>query len=599
MTINNNIELILSNGYKLFKSEKYNEAIKVFQKAIELDKQYPKTLFLLGVSFALNGNLKNAKNYLIKASLVDPKNYFVHYNLAKVYSDLNFEQKAIEHHIKTIEINSNNYEAWLNYGLSLKKINKKEDALKCFNKALKLNKKINGIYNNIGDIYSEIGNNEDALKNYNKSLEFKNDVPTALTNIGSVFHNLKNFLKAIEYHKKAIKIKPSFAEAYTNLGKSYRGIFDFKNAILHLDKAIKINPALESALIIKAIILTDIGKYKEALVFYQRVLKKNSKNYDAHNNLGILYLSMQNFNKGWKHYNKRFNKKKYMGSNITTDIKTWDGKEKISSLLLSSEQGIGDQILYASMINELQKLCKKIYFICDPKLKKVFKNTFKELNFISKSDLNNKRSNYIFDRHITVGNLGEYFRKNISDFKKVKLPYIFDNKKLTKQLKNKIKKTNKITCGLSWQSTNKTIGINKSIQLSQFSKIININKISFINLQYGNVKKEITNFNHKNKNKIINLNDIDLTEDLEGLSSIIKNCDFVLTTSNTTAHLAGALNIETIVLVPRGKGKLHYWGLKKDRTPWYPSVKIFRQGIDHTWHDTLNEVEKYIVNRFT
>ena len=68
MTINNNIELILSNGYKLFKSEKYNEAIKVFQKAIELDKQYPKTLFLLGVSFALNGDLKNAKNYLIEAS---------------------------------------------------------------------------------------------------------------------------------------------------------------------------------------------------------------------------------------------------------------------------------------------------------------------------------------------------------------------------------------------------------------------------------------------------------------------------------------------------------------------------------------------------
>ena len=85
MTINNNIELILSNGYKLFKSEKYNEAIKVFQKAIELDKQYPKTLFLLGVSFALNGDLKNAKNYLIEASLVAPKNYFVHYNLAKVY----------------------------------------------------------------------------------------------------------------------------------------------------------------------------------------------------------------------------------------------------------------------------------------------------------------------------------------------------------------------------------------------------------------------------------------------------------------------------------------------------------------------------------
>ena len=98
---------------------------------------------------------------------------------------------------------------------------------------------------------------------------------------------------------------------------------------------------------------------------------------------------------------------------------------------------------------------------------------------------------------------------------------------------------------------------------------------------------------------MIVLDNIDVTNDLESLSSIIKNCDFVLTTSNTTAHLAGALNVKTLVMVPKNRGKLHYWGADKDYTPWYSSVKIFRQKENNSWQETIIEVQKYIVNNFT
>ena len=250
------------------------------------------------------------------------------------------------------------------------------------------------------------------------------------------------------------------------------------------------------------------------------------------------------------------------------------------------------------MINDTNKLCKKIFLTCDPKLEKIFKNSFTDVKIISRDNFDENKPGDFFDYHIPLGNLGKYFRKKREDFKKSYKSYLIDDTIKTKKIANKINKKNLLLCGISWKSNNDAIGINKSIKLESLKNIINLNNISFVNLQYGEIKQDLDDFNKKNESKIFELEGIDVTNDIDSLASLIKNCDFVLTTSNTTAHLAGALNIPTFVLVPRGKGKFHYWSANKKSTLWYPSVKIFRQDQDFTWKNTVDELREYIVDNF-
>ena len=591
------IELILSEGYDNYKLNKFSEAISFFKKAYKIDNDYPKTLLLLGIANAELDNLNDARGYLYKAAISDPNNYYAQYNAAKVYSDLDRDEEAVKFHLNAIKIKPDSHEAWLNFGVTNKKIQKYELAIECFKKCLSTNPHSSESYINLGDIFFQNNKYKEAINNFNLSLKINQNNAEVITKIGVAYKNLQQLNKAIEFHKKALDIDPNNPSIYSNLGITYRGLYDLKKSIELLDKALELKPKFEPALINKAIAYADLGQYKIAEDLYNEVLKNNPKNIEASTNLGMLHLSYENFVKGWEYYETRWDQIKFQ-SYINTNKKKWDGKKIEENLLIVSEQGLGDQILYSSMINDTKKLCKKIYFTCDPKLVKLFENSFTNVEIISRDNFKENNPGEFFDYHIPLGSLGKYFRKKREDFISSPNPYLIDDNIKTKKIADKINKKDSLLCGISWKSNNDEIGINKSIKLEKLQKIIDFKNINFVNLQYGEVKQDLENFNKKSKNKIFEFDGIDVTDDIDSLASLIKNCDFVITTSNTTAHLAGALNIPTFVMVPRGKGKFHYWSSNKKSTPWYPSVIIFRQDQDFTWKNTVDELKKYIVDNF-
>ena len=112
------------------------------------------------------------------------------------------------------------------------------------------------------------------------------------------------------------------------------------------------------------------------------------------------------------------------------------------------------------------------------------------------------------------------------------------------------------------------------LNLKDLSNIFNLTNCDIFNLQYGDVENEINNFNSENKNKLINIEGLDLFNDFDGIASLLKSLDFFITISNSTAHLAGALGVKTILIKPENFTVFHYWNQKTDNTPWYNSVKL-------------------------
>jgi len=201
-----------------------------------------------------------------------------------------------------------------------------------------------------------------------------------------------------------------------------------------------------------------------------------------------------------------------------------------------------------------------------------------------------------FDVVMYAGSLGRLFRKKKSDFPKKNL-FTIDSKD-SQKFQNKLKQINdNFKIGISWKSFREKITISnaKSVYLKDLLPIINIPKISLINLQYGNIKDDLQKFND-NKKQIITIDDVDLSNDLESVSKLLVSLDLFISISNTTAHLAGALGVETWLIAPQNHASFHYWNQLENTTPWYDKIKIYK--FDQNKEETILKITNDIKEKF-
>ena len=185
--------------------------------------------------------------------------------------------------------------------------------------------------------------------------------------------------------------------------------------------------------------------------------------------------------------------------------------------------------------------------------------------------------------------MASYFRKNKQDF--LNKSYLIDDHNKTMRIKDDpIFKSKDLKIGLSWKSVVSVYGKLKSLNLADFKPLIKKNR-QFINLQYGEVKEEIKKTENKNFN-IYSFEKINLFNDLDDLMSILKNLDIFVTVSNSTAHIAAAMGIKTLLICPKISSTYFYWSNERNKTPWYKNVQIFQ--IDRSVKETIENINKVL-----
>ena len=152
----------------------------------------------------------------------------------------------------------------------------------------------------------------------------------------------------------------------------------------------------------------------------------------------------------------------------------------------------------------------------------------------------------------------------------------------------------KTTVGLSWASGRAKLGEAKSIPICDLFTFMRDERLACFTLQYGHPDHDYAEITRENLD-FHQIEGLDLTENIDGLAVLIASLDVVVTCSNTTAHLAGALGKRTILMAPGGRFVLWYWGRDGDRTPWYPSVEIHRGPPKVSWGDLAETVKKSIL----
>ena len=437
------------------------------------------------------------------------------------------------------------------------------------------------------------------------AFNLKNKSSLISRNIAFCYKNLNLIDDSIFYYLKSIELDKTYIGSYIALGSIY--LDKNENSLAHemFKKASVIaNNTLQSKELmnIDEIALNDIGTLYSILGDFSKAeksLKILNEKYSSNPSYKMLFseilLSRGKFEDGWNYYDSRFNyysdeRKIVNFKNFSKPI--WDPSLGNETILIWGEQGLGDQILYSTILKDFITKFKKVYLMVDQRL----------INFLSSFNygikilgLNDDLNEQFFDYHIPLGSIAKYCRKNITDFKSI------NQKSFDKTNWKKISTHRKLKCAISWKSVNSFKSKYKSMKLKDLNKVLSNPNIDFYNIQYTDETDELNELNKDYNISLKNPDGLDSFNDIDKLIKFINDCDFVITTSNTNAHLSGILNKPTFILLPKIYGTWWYWHNEyKNKNIWYPSVKVFYQKEIGDWPsavDSLNEhIQKVIFN---
>jgi ADP-heptose:LPS heptosyltransferase len=308
----------------------------------------------------------------------------------------------------------------------------------------------------------------------------------------------------------------------------------------------------------------------------------------VHKNLGLVLLLNGDFGEGWIEYNYRM-----QADNLPMrggNLEIWRGQPVgDGAVYFFAEQGIGDEILYASMLPDLVTNKIRVIWDSDARLIPILERSFPGIRFIPRQTTVGPPAPDAVAQ-LPVGTLGQIFRRGYEYFPREPRAYLKADSDRSAMLRLRLRLgPGEKLIGMSWVSKNIAFGRHKSTTLDDWAEIMATPGVKFVDLQYGDTSAEREAFRKKYGDRLAHIDGLDLRDDMEGMFALTAACDHVITVSNTTAHVAGALGIPTWVLVPLGGGKLWYWGTaEKNWTPWYPNIEIIRQVKHGEWDSTLS-----------
>ena len=394
--------------------------------------------------------------------------------------------------------------------------------------------------------------------------------------MGVVLIDHEKLRESVQIYQKTLEIQPNYADAYNNLGNALR----------------------------------EQGKLEESIRIFQKATYIQPNHAEAHNNLAMTLLLKGDFKNGWTQYEWRRQCDNFPFEKRDFPQPFWEGTDpKDKSILVWTEQGIGDEIMFSSILPDLLSRNANVIVESDTRMVSLFQRSFPKIRFIPRQNPpNSQLLNTTMDYQTPIGSLGKWFRTDNNSFILNRNIYLYACPKKTSEIRKKYQELakEKILIGISWKST----GINqrqtyskkkKSTLLEHWQPVLAQRNCYFINLQYGNVKQELNEFQKHNNLKIHQDEEIDSLSSLDDFAAQISALDLVISTSNTTVHLAGALGKQVWTLLPHIPD--WRWTLEREDTLWYPKMRLFRQHRIGDWSDVFQQVklalDQYPTNKNT
>ncbi len=536
-----------------------------------------------------NKNYKKSLEIFLTILKKEPKSIDILMFTANNYMQIKDYENALIYLEKLIQLNQKLPQIYYNRGICLNMLGKTQDAIDNFKEALSLKNNFFESYIQLGQLLKKENLLDDALSIYKSALTNVIQKDLINVNISEIYYIKKNYQLSKRFAEEALNLNPKNYFAMINIANCFMELGEVDKGIIELEKAKKINNSFPMIYNNLGFCYKVLGNNEKAAANYQKAIKLNPNLHDAYFNLSHIQLSENNFKDGWNNYEYRWGTQKKFTQRLIFNKPQWEEGLGFEKILIWGEQGIGEQLLFSSILPDVKTKFKKVLVCVEDKLVKLFQKQYNNMEFYP---LSKKIDENEFDYHLPMCSLARIFRNGIDSFHNNQIT-VQENFNKTKSPKEKLR------CALSWKSTNQDLGNVKSITLEDLKEILLIDQIDFFNIQYTNEDKEVEDFKNKYNVKINKNKTLDTFNNLFELSEFIKTCDFVISVSNTNAHLSASIGKPTFLLLPKSKGKFWYWeNDKNEKNLWYPSIVKFKQEEQGDWSKPINNLKNFLFQRY-
>lgn len=495
---------------------------------------------------------------------------------------------------RILEKQPKNIDVLTNLGVLCKNRGHIDEAIDFYKRALGVDREYVPALNNIGNAFVQIGSLDEAVDAFCKALSVYPDYSEGWNNLGLALHDLGRYGEALRAYDRALALSSDPAEIYSNRGNSLIAQGRIRCALVNLQKSLSLKPAAKTYNNV-GVAYKWLNKQVEAEWAFRKSLEIDPDFAEAHQNLAFTLLSLGRFAEGMEEYEWGFRVPRGKGRGRLWELphRRWEGESlQGKKIFVYGEQGIGDEIMFASLLPELLRAGAEVGVACTARLVPLFKRSFPQIKVVDRSpDLVSQFLHVnSFHYQTPIGSLGRFLRTSVALFGRQR-PYLIPDQQRVAELRAryKIASGDKLLVGIGWKGGSGDLRRKgRSTALTQWGDLLKRQEVQFVSIQYGDVSSEIREAERKFGIKIIHDPEVDPLVDMEASAAQVAAMDIVVSTTNAGVHTAGAIGVPCWTLVPFSSD--WRWTNGREDALWYPGMRIFRQSRHGEWGDVFKKL---------
>lgn len=591
-------------------------AVELYLRVVQADSTNVEAHYLLGAASYSLGQANEARTYFARAVSLNPEFVEAHYCLGIVHAETGKLDEAAACFQRAVELRPQFAEAHSDLGAVCERQGKLDEAAACFRRALERMPDLTMVHKNLGIVLEKLGNPDEAVSCFRRALEREPDDAELHIHLGRLLRGQDNLAEAVIAFRRAIELAPGHALAHFNLGAALHLQGNEDEAAACLRRAIQLKPDCADAYVELGSLLGEQGRFPEAIDCCRRALELQPDSVAAHGNLGIALheqgsldeaiacfqraakldpdnaevhynhaltlLLMGKLDEGWPAFEWRFKRKRAKERAIPAP--RWTGSSLAGrTIFLTSEYGLGDTLQFIRFVKRVRQQGATVMVEVQRQLVPLLEQSgFRDL-VAQGTPLAG------FDCYAPLMSLPGVFGTTLKSIPN-RVPYLSADHRLVKQWRDALGETDNFRVGIAWQGNRAHKGDRfRSIPLACFAPLA-ITGVELISLQKGDGCEQLAGIATQFRVRDLG-NDFDERHGtFMDTAAVIKNLDLVVTCDSAVAHLAGALGAPVWVALSFAPD--WRWMLERTDTPWYPTMRLFRQKVLGNWDDVFQTMQR-------
>jgi tetratricopeptide (TPR) repeat protein len=575
-------------------ANRLHEAEALYREIVAVEPTNVDAWHLLGILSQQTGKRAEARSSLSRAIGLNPDIAELHYNLGLVLLSEGKCEEAIGCFQRALEIKPGFDDAKNNLGLALndrglacRARGDSRGELENYQRAIELNPNVAGIHVNMGIALKGLGQTDEAIACFRRALELDPNVAVASSSLGLALYERGEIEAAIRLYRKALHQDGADAGTHNNLGLALRLQGRIAEAAQCFRRALELGLDQAEVHSNLGLALHDLGELDEAVVCYERALERDPEFIDGQVAFSTLLLLKGDFEAGWPKYEWRWKTGQFKAGDFPQP--RWNGEPLAGkTILLQAEQGLGDTIQFVRYAAVLKEMGAKVVFECQKPLMKLLAS-YRGIDLLvaEGSELPE------FDFHLPLLSVLRVLKTSLVTIPRG-VPYLFANPELVAYWRGQLAEMRGFKIGINWHGRAGHVQAERrDIPIRYFASLAMLPAVRLLSLQKDG-GRELTAPAAK---AIVDLGDqIDREHGaFMDTAAIMKLVDLVVTSDTAIAHLAGGLGVP--VWLATAYAPDWRWMTGREDSPWYPTMRLFRQTKVGQWEDVFDRMARTLAAR--